>query len=128
MPYTWYVTFELHRRGTLLRRRSPRATKTFETEREAKDFARAKFNDVKPEDFRQPLVLVAKLDASADISLPEGLLMIPFGIKADSAEAAQMQMAMRQKQIAALAEQGYIQRDGAMIRSRLEFRNGQLTA
>jgi uncharacterized protein YdgA (DUF945 family) len=70
---------------------------------------------------------VAKLDASADISLPEDLLMIPFGIKADSAEAAQMQMAMRRKQIAALAEQGYIQRDGAIIRSRLEFRDGQLT-
>ena len=45
MAYTWYVTFEVHKRGTLLRRRSPRATRTFETEAEAKDFARAKFNE-----------------------------------------------------------------------------------
>jgi hypothetical protein len=45
MPSTWYVTFEVHKRGTLLSRRSPRATKTFETEREAKDFARSKFNE-----------------------------------------------------------------------------------
>lgn len=52
---------------------------------------------------------------------------MPFGIKADSAEAAQMQMQTRQKQIAALAEQGYIQRDGAMARSKLEFRNAQFT-
>lgn len=89
--------------------------------------ARAKFNDIKPEDFKQPPILMAKLDASADISLPEGLLMMPLGIKADSAEAAQTQMAMRQKQIAAFAEQGYIQRDGTMVRSRLEFRNGQFT-
>lgn len=89
--------------------------------------ARAKFNDVKAEDFKEPSVLMAKLDASADISIPEGLLMMPLGIKADSAEAAQMQLAMRQKQIVTLAEQGYIQRDGAMVRSRLEFRNGQFT-
>jgi hypothetical protein len=45
MTYAWYVTFEVHKRGTLLRRRSPRATKTFETEKEAKEFAREKFNE-----------------------------------------------------------------------------------
>jgi hypothetical protein len=45
MQYAWYVTFEVHKRGTSQRRRSPRATKTFETEREAKEFARAKFNE-----------------------------------------------------------------------------------
>ena len=45
MAYTCRVTFEVHKRGTLLRRRSPRATRTFETEAEAKDFARAKFNE-----------------------------------------------------------------------------------
>jgi hypothetical protein len=45
MTYTWYVTFQVHKRGTLLKRRSPRATRTFETEEEAKDFARAKFNE-----------------------------------------------------------------------------------
>ena len=89
--------------------------------------ARAKFNDVKPEDLKQPPVLIAKVDASADIALPEGLLMMPFGMKSDSPEALQTQMQMRQKQVAALAEQGYIQRDGAMIRSRIEFRSGQLT-
>jgi hypothetical protein len=45
MTYTWYVTFEVHKRGTLLRRRSPRATRTFETEKEAREFAREKFNE-----------------------------------------------------------------------------------
>jgi hypothetical protein len=44
MPYTWYVTFEVQKRGMLPRRRSPRATRNFETETEAKDFARAKHN------------------------------------------------------------------------------------
>lgn len=45
MTYTWYVTFEVHKRGTMLKRRSPRATRTFETEAEAREFARAKFNE-----------------------------------------------------------------------------------
>ena len=44
MPSTWYVTFEVPKSGTLVRRRNPRLTKTFETEAEAKDFARTKFD------------------------------------------------------------------------------------
>ncbi|OSJ26970.1 hypothetical protein BSZ19_35015 [Bradyrhizobium japonicum] len=44
MKHTWYVTFEVRTDGALLRRRHPRLTKTFETEAEAKEFARAKFN------------------------------------------------------------------------------------
>jgi hypothetical protein len=45
MPYSWYVTFEVQKRGLLPRRRSPRATRKFATETEARDFARAKFNE-----------------------------------------------------------------------------------
>jgi hypothetical protein len=45
MPDVWYVTFEVHKRGTLQERRSPRATRTFATERAAREFARTKFNE-----------------------------------------------------------------------------------
>ena len=83
--------------------------------------ARARFTGVKPEDFSQPAVLFAKLDASADILLPESLLMAPWGITAESAQAVQM----RRRQFAALAESGYVQLDGAMARSKLEFSKGQ---
>ena len=41
--HAWYVTFELPWRGTAVRSRRSRSTQTFETETEAKDFARAKF-------------------------------------------------------------------------------------
>jgi hypothetical protein len=41
----WYVTFEVHKRGMLLKQRSPRETKTFATEDEAKIFARSKFEE-----------------------------------------------------------------------------------
>jgi hypothetical protein len=44
MNHTWYVTFEVPRSGTLVQRRNPRLTKTFETEAEARDFARTKFD------------------------------------------------------------------------------------
>jgi hypothetical protein len=45
MPHTWYVTFQMHKRGLLPKRRSQRITRSFETEPEAKDFARARFNE-----------------------------------------------------------------------------------
>ena len=45
MTHSWYVTFEVPTDGTLSRRRHPRLTKTFETEAEAKNFARSKFNE-----------------------------------------------------------------------------------
>ncbi|MCP3461781.1 hypothetical protein NLN62_16010 [Bradyrhizobium sp. CCGUVB23] len=42
MTPTWYVTFEIPRRGILPKQRSPRETRTFTTEAEAKAFARLK--------------------------------------------------------------------------------------
>jgi hypothetical protein len=44
MTHTWYVTYEVPRSGTVVPRRNPRLTRTFETEAEARDFARAKFD------------------------------------------------------------------------------------
>ncbi|MBR0957069.1 hypothetical protein JQ566_06875 [Bradyrhizobium japonicum] len=45
MTPTWYVTFEVQRRGILPRQRSPRETRTFTTEHDAKVFARAKLDE-----------------------------------------------------------------------------------
>jgi hypothetical protein len=45
MNHTWYVTFEVPKSGTLVQRRNPRLTKTFNTEAEARDFARTKFDE-----------------------------------------------------------------------------------
>jgi hypothetical protein len=41
----WYVTYEVPRSGASAKRRSPRSTQTFETEAEAKTFARTKFEE-----------------------------------------------------------------------------------
>jgi hypothetical protein len=48
MIATWYVTFEVRKRGTLPKQRSPRETKTFATEAEAKAFARSKHEEGLP--------------------------------------------------------------------------------
>ena len=45
MNHTWYVTFEIPWRGTAVRKRRSRSTQTFETESEAKNFARVKFEE-----------------------------------------------------------------------------------
>ena len=45
MSPSWYVTVEVHKRGVLPRPRHPRLTTTFETEAEAKEFARAKLRE-----------------------------------------------------------------------------------
>jgi hypothetical protein len=45
MSHSWYVTFEVPKSGSLVRRRSPRLTKTFETEADAREFARTKFDE-----------------------------------------------------------------------------------
>jgi hypothetical protein len=41
----WYVTAEVRKSGMLLKQRSPRETRTFATEAEAKIFARSKLDD-----------------------------------------------------------------------------------
>jgi hypothetical protein len=43
MNHIWYVTFEVPKSNTLVQRRNPRLTNTFDTEAEARDFARTKF-------------------------------------------------------------------------------------
>ena len=41
----WYVTFEVRQRGILPKQRSPRETRTFGTEAEAKKFARSRLDE-----------------------------------------------------------------------------------
>ena len=45
MTPTWYVTFEVRKISILPKKRSPRETKTFASEAEAKAFARSKLEE-----------------------------------------------------------------------------------
>jgi len=54
MNHAWYVTYEVPTDGTLLKRRHPRLTQTFETEAAAKDFARKKNSTMDWSSLREP--------------------------------------------------------------------------
>lgn len=45
MTPTWYVTFEVQKRGTLPKPRNPRETRMFATEAEARAFVRSKLDE-----------------------------------------------------------------------------------
>lgn len=101
---------------------------------EAAGSASAKLKDVKPEDLANPMMLLAKLEASADIALPESLLASTSGgamhageDEEPDPETTAMHKQMLEQQLAGFAEQGYITRDGGLVRSKIEFRDGQLT-
>jgi hypothetical protein len=72
------------------------------------------------------MMLGQKVVAVAELAVPEALLMMPFGPAAASPEMAAAQLQGRQQQIAGLVEQGYIFRDGTLMKSKLEYRAGQV--
>lgn len=92
--------------------------------------ARARLNEMKPEDLGNPALLIGKLQASAELSFPEALVGEFAGDgKADpeqnNDEGAPGDAARRQA--ADLAAQGYITLENGTIRSKVAFGNGQLT-
>lgn len=77
---------------------------------EANISASAKLGALQPEELANPFMLIGKLDVNADLSLPEDLI----------------NDTLRPEQVAAFAEQGYITRDGKLLRSKITFANGQV--
>lgn len=101
---------------------------------EASVAASARLKDAKAEDFANPMSLLAKLEASADLALPERLLgdmsagaMQRGGQEAQSTpEMAAMKQQMLEQQLASFAQQGYITRTDGVVKSKIEFRNNKL--
>lgn len=88
---------------------------------EARVAARIKLADIKPEDFSNAFALIGKVDASGEAALPFGLLAAWQG--GDDARKA----ARFEQQLAGLTAQGYVTREGGVVKSALVFRQGQLT-
>jgi len=88
--------------------------------------ARAKLKDATPADFASPLTLLGRLDAGAEITLPEGLIGEFAAARQKAPEDAAARGAMLQQQLAGFAEQGYILREGGAIKSKIAFANGRL--
>jgi uncharacterized protein YdgA (DUF945 family) len=88
--------------------------------------AKIRVPGVTAQDAQNFMMLTQKIEAVAELAIPEALLMLPIGPAAASPEMAAAQMQTRQHQIAGLLEQGYIYRDGTLMKSKLEYRAGQV--
>ncbi len=89
---------------------------------------------------QNPFLLLASLEASGEISLTEAMIMEllnnPPGAEqmamADGLSPEELQMQTQQaaeafqQQVAMLAEQGYVIREGGLLKSNVEFKQGQL--
>ncbi|WP_018413297.1 YdgA family protein [Methyloversatilis thermotolerans] len=101
--------------------------------------ARVSLSGVTPDDFANPLGLLARLDASGALSLPENLvrgLLVErsraqvlqiVGEDADPDEVNAYAQSQYEQQIAPLLERGYVTRDQGQLALRLAFAKGQLT-
>lgn len=126
-------------RGQALLRHNPELRidrLSFRTEQgEAAVSASLRVKDARSEDFADPALLMARLEAGADIAVPETLLAgLPFGptgqaedCEDGAADAEAPPVFALEQQLALFAQQGYITRADGMVRSKLEFRGGQLT-
>lgn len=98
---------------------------------EARLAASARLGEVSAEALASPPMLMEKLQADAEIAFPEALMA---AFAADDEEAGAVgaghdsTSAMIEQQLGALAGQGYITRDQGVIRSRIELKDGELTA
>lgn len=92
---------------------------------EASFNASIKLTDPKPDDFSNPLMLLAKLDAGAAIALPTALVdtLLGSGNSENEAPLAQQNAANALEQF---KQQGYITVDNNLLKTSATFKNGQL--
>lgn len=105
-------------------------------EGEAMLSARVRLKDFKEEDLGNPQLLVARLDAGAEVALPEALLGTLAGNSPVAAGAGDSEMSPEaaaaarseklRQQLAVFVEQGLVQREGGLLKSKLTFSNGQM--
>lgn len=78
---------------------------------EANVSANVKLGEIQPDDLANPFALLGKLDAGADLNLPEEFMGDLVGMD----------------KLGAFEQMGYVTRDGKLLRSKIAFAKGQLT-
>lgn len=77
------------------------------------------------EDVANPMTLIPKIDASADVALPEALIAKLAGAGKETDEEKAAAAEMMQHQLKDLEQQGYIVRAEKLWKSRLEWKDGK---
>jgi len=94
-------------------------------EGEASFNASIKLADPKPDDFSNPLMLLAKLDAGASIVLPTALADSLIGA-GKSEEEARWARESAERTLGQFKQQGYITEENNLLKSSVTFKGGQL--
>lgn len=88
----------------------------------------ARLNGLTLEDFNQPpFLLLEKLDASTEVSLPYELLLKFATARADDEEEALFYTMQFEEQLSALEAKGFLTRSEKTVSTRAAFKNGELT-
>ena len=94
-------------------------------EGEAKLNATARLVDAKAEDFASPWMLIGKIDAASDLTLPTSLITTLAQAGQDEEDAERRKQTVEQT-ITSLVEQGYATLDNGIFKTRVTFKEGQL--
>lgn len=92
---------------------------------EASFNASIKLADPKPDDFSNPLMLLAKLDASAAITVPTTLVDSLLG-GGNSEQEAPLALQSTANTLEQFKQQGYITAENNLLKSSVTFKSGQL--
>jgi len=92
---------------------------------EASFNASIKLADPKPDDFSNPLMLLAKLDASAAIALPTTLVDSLLG-SGNSDREAPLALQSAANTLEQFKQQGYVTAENNLLKSSVTFKSGQL--
>lgn len=88
------------------------------------------FKDARTEDFANPGALLGKLDLKADVTAPEAMLagmLQGHAAAANDPQQPATPQSMAAQQLAMLAQQGYIERGGGLVKTHVAFTGGKLT-
>jgi uncharacterized protein YdgA (DUF945 family) len=96
-------------------------------EGEARASASVRLPDVRAEDFVRPWLLIEKIDAEADLALPVPLVKT-LALAGKSDDERRKRAETVDGAIAGFVGKGYAAVDDGILRSRLAFRDGSLTA
>lgn len=89
--------------------------------------AHVNLKGIEPDELNNPMMLLAKINAAAEASLPQGLVVALIGAQAQSPQEAAVVAAQLQQQLDMLEAQGFIVRKGGQLSSRAALSKGQLT-
>lgn len=89
--------------------------------------AQARLNGLQPDEVSSPFMLLAKLEVNGTFSLPQGLLEFFAVSRAESDEEADFLAEQLDQQIEMFAANGYLERDGDLVKSSVAYKKGELT-